>query len=68
MIWYIIKYNSQDFWTLVSTETSYDSAEARLEFIDNKIKNVNYMIVASPLGKHYLPTVVEYKLKQQAVA
>lgn len=51
-------------WTEVSTETSYDSAEARMEFLNKKVKNVNYMIVSSPLGKQYLPQVVEYKLSQ----
>lgn len=62
MIWYLIKYNSQGFWTLVSTETSYSSAEARMEFLDKKVTNINYMIVSSPLGKQYLKQVVEYRL------
>ena len=64
MIWYLIKYNLQGMWTEVSIETSYDSAEARMEFLNKKLKNVNYMIVSSPLGKQYLPQVIEYKLSQ----
>ena len=68
MLWYLIKYNSQGMWgklrwTLLTTETSYASAEGRLEFL-NKEVNVNYMIVSSPRGKQYLPQVVEYKLSQ----
>ena len=64
MLWYLIKYNSQGMWTLLSTETSYPSAEARMEFLDKKVININYMIVTSPLGKNYLPQVVEWKLSQ----
>jgi len=63
MIWYLIKYNSQGMWTEVSIEISYDSAEARMKFLNTKVKNVNYMIVTSPQGKQYLPQVVEYKLR-----
>ena len=51
-------------WTEVSIEISYDSAEARMKFLNTKVKNVNYMIVTSPQGKKYLPQVVEYKLSQ----
>ena len=64
MIWYLIKYNSHGMWTEVSIEISYDSAEARMKFLNTKVKNVNYMIVTSPQGKQYLPQVVEYKLSQ----
>ena len=64
MLWYLIKYNSQGMWTEVSIEISYDSAEARMKFLNTKVKNVNYMIVTSPQGKQYLPQVVEYKLSQ----
>ena len=51
-------------WTEVSIEISYDSAEARMKFLNTKVKNVNYMIVTSPQGKQYLHQVVEYKLSQ----
>jgi hypothetical protein len=64
MLWYLIKYNPQGMWTEVSIEISYDSAEARMKFLNTKVKNVNYMIVTSPQGKQYLPQVVEYKLSQ----
>lgn len=72
MIWYLIKYNSQGFWTEVSIETSYASADARKEFLESKqtnsdgnhLSNISYLIVSSPQGKQYLPQIVEYKLSQ----
>lgn len=67
MIWYLIKYNQQRMWTEVSTETSYSSADARKEHLENKLKDnstIKYLIVSSPQGKQFLPQIVESKLSK----
>jgi hypothetical protein len=67
MIWYLIKYNQQGMWTEVSTETSYSSADARKEHLENKLKdnsNIKYLIVSSPQGKQFLPQIVELNLSK----